>query len=160
MEVVFTPWRWAYIRSTNSKGGECVLCAYLHNSDELVVYRGRQCFIVMNKYPYNIGHVMIVPNRHVPSIADLSKDELSECSALLMAIIKALAKVLGIGYGDFDIGINIGRVAGAGIEEHVHIHIVPKPSVVSFKSIDVGFVMERTRELAGKLRETIPQFIS
>ncbi len=136
------------------------MCAYLHNSDELVVYRGRQCFIVMNKYPYNIGHVMIVPNRHVPSIADLSKDELSECSALLMAIIKALAKVLGIGYGDFDIGINIGRVAGAGIEEHVHIHIVPKPSVVSFKSIDVGFVMERTRELAGKLRETIPQFIS
>ncbi len=62
------------------------------NDDGLVVYRGRRCFIVMNKYPYNIGHVMIVPNRHVPSITDLGTDELSECGVLLMAIIKALAR--------------------------------------------------------------------
>ena len=160
MEVVFTPWRWTYIKSTNNKSSGCALCAYVRGDDDgLVVYRGKQCFIVMNKYPYNIGHVMIVPNRHVPSITDLNSDEISECGVLLMAIVKALAKVLGIGYGDFDVGINIGRVAGAGIEEHMHIHVVPKPSVISFNSADPGFVMDKTREIAGRLREVVPQFI-
>ncbi len=160
MEVVFTPWRWTYIKSTNNKGNECALCAYLRGSDDgLVVYRGgRQCFIVMNKYPYNIGHVMIVPNRHVPSITDLNTDELNECGILLVAVIKALTKVLGIGYGDFNVGINIGRVAGAGIEEHMHIHVVPKPSVISFESTDPEFVMNKTREIAVRLREVVPQF--
>ena len=161
MEVVFTPWRWTYIKSTNSKGNECVFCAYLRGVDDgLVVYRGRQCFIVMNKYPYNIGHVMILPNRHVSSITDLNNDELRECSVLLTAVIKALAKILNIDHGDFDVGINIGRVAGAGIEEHMHIHIVPKPSVVTFKSTDPEFVMNQTREIAAMLRELIPQLIN
>ena len=136
------------------------MCAYLRgNDDELVVYRGKWCFIVMNKYPYNIGHVMVVPNRHVPSITDLNGNEINECGVLLTAIIKALAKVLGINYGDFDVGINIGRVAGAGIEEHMHIHVVPKPSVISFRSVDPEFVMNKTREIAGRLREVISQFI-
>ncbi len=138
------------------------MCAYLRGNDDdgLVVYRGRQCFIVMNKYPYNIGHVMIVPNRHVPSITDLDSNELSECSTLLIIIIKALAKVLGIGYGDFDVGINIGRVAGAGIEEHMHIHVVPKPSVISFESVNPEFVMNKTREIATRLREVIPNLLN
>lgn len=160
MEVVFTPWRWTYIKSTNNKGGECVLCAYLHGSDDgLVIYRGGHCFIVMNKYPYNIGHVMVVPNRHVPTITDLSNEELSECSAQLMAITEALVRVLGINYGDFDIGINIGRVAGAGIEEHMHIHVVPKPSAISFTITDPDAVMEKTMDIASKLRALIPQLI-
>ncbi len=161
MEVVFTPWRWAYIRSTtDNRRGECVFCAYLRgNDDGMVVYRGGRCFIVMNKYPYNIGHVMILPNRHVSSITDLNSEELNECGMLLIAVIKALAKVLNIDYGDFDVGINIGRVAGAGIEEHMHIHVVPKPSVISFKSMDLEFVMNQTREIATKLREIIPQFL-
>ena len=160
MEVVFTPWRWTYIRSTNNKGGECVLCAYLHgNDDGLVVYKGKYCFIVMNKYPYNIGHVMIVPNRHVSSITDLSSNELSECAELLIVIIKALVKVLGINYGDFDVGINIGRVAGAGIEEHMHIHVVPKPSVISFNTTCTEAVMNQTKEIASRLREVILQLI-
>ncbi|WP_054850024.1 HIT family protein [Vulcanisaeta sp. JCM 14467] len=160
MEVVFTPWRWSYIKSTNNKSSECALCAYLRgNDDGLMVYRGKWCFIIMNKYPYNIGHVMIVPNRHVPSITDLNNNEVSECGMLLVAIIKALAKVLGIEYGDFDVGINIGRVAGAGIEEHMHIHVVPKPSVISFKSVDPEFVMNKTKEIAERLREVMQQFI-
>ncbi|MFB6470670.1 MAG: HIT domain-containing protein [Vulcanisaeta sp. AZ3] len=159
METVFSPWRWSYIRSTNNKSGECALCAYLHSDDELVVYRGRYCFVVMNKYPYNVGHVMIVPNRHVPSITDLNSDELHECSTLLIITVKALTEALGIDYGDFNIGINIGRVAGAGIEEHVHIHIVPKPSVIAFRNAEPSAVMEETLGIAKKLRETIPHIM-
>ncbi|MGC8542375.1 MAG: HIT family protein [Vulcanisaeta sp.] len=155
MEIVFTPWRWTYIKSTNNKGSGCALCAYLHGDDGLIVYRGRYCFIVMNKYPYNIGHVMIVPNRHVPSITDLSTEEIQECSTLLVAIVKALMEVLGIDYEDFDIGINIGRVAGAGIEEHMHIHVVPKPSAIRFTVTDPDSVANQTREIAARLRSTL-----
>ncbi|KUO81037.1 MAG: HIT family hydrolase [Vulcanisaeta sp. JCHS_4] len=159
MEVVFTPWRWSYIKSTNNKESGCALCAYLHVDDELVVYRGKRCFIVMNKYPYNIGHVMVVPNRHVPSITDLDSEELRECTVLLTMITRAITEVLGIDYEDLDIGINIGRVAGAGIEEHMHIHIVPKPSTITFKDIDPNAVAETTKEVAAKLRDAVHRFM-
>lgn len=159
MEIVFTPWRWSYIKSSNNKGGECALCAYLHTDDGLVVYRGKRCFIVMNKYPYNVGHVMVVPNRHVPSIVELDDDELRECGALLIAVIRALMTVLNIGYEDFDIGINIGRVAGAGIEEHVHIHVVPKPSVVRFRDTDPEAVMNQTMEIARRLNPIVTRLM-
>ena len=160
VEVVFTPWRWSYIKSTtNKRSSGCVLCMYLHGDDGLVVYRGKNCFIVMNKYPYNIGHVMVVPNKHVPSLTDLDEEELRECSELLIAIAKALTEVLGIDYEDLSIGINIGRVAGAGIEEHIHIHVLPKPSAVTFSDTDPRAVERVTEELAAKLRNVVTRLV-
>lgn len=154
--TVFTPWRWTYIKSSDKKGG-CALCAYLSGTDdELLIYRGNYCFIVMNKYPYSLGHVMIVPNRHVPSITDLDMEELSECAKLLKAIIHVLPKV--IGNDKLYVGINIGRVAGAGIEEHMHIHVVPDPGNTGF-NIDSEFVVRETVRIASDLRALLQAFL-
>ncbi|WP_069806503.1 HIT family protein [Vulcanisaeta thermophila] len=150
--TVFTPWRWTYIKSTERKSS-CVLCAYLDGYDpDLLVYVGDYCFIVMNKYPYSLGHIMIVPRRHVPSITDLTTEELHECAKLLKAVVNVLPGV--INNDKLYIGINIGRVAGAGIEEHMHIHVVPEPQGDN-SNLDVEFVSRETVRIASELRRRL-----
>ncbi len=94
------------------------------DNDNLLVYNGDKAFVVLNLYPYNNGHLMIVPKRHTSDFPNLSKEELSECMDLLQKSELALRKVMSP-HG-FNIGANIGRVSGAGIEEHIHFHIVPR----------------------------------
>lgn len=126
--VLWAPWRMAYIREAvkaPSRGG-CVFCEAPRMGDEesLIVYRGRRAYIIMNKYPYNTGHVMVVPYRHVASIEDLTAEELAEMGLLVKASMAGLRKALKP-HG-FNVGVNIGRTAGAGIDAHVHIHVVPR----------------------------------
>lgn len=130
MDKLFSPWRSQYIESlskSRTEPKECVLCkASRENKDDdhFVVTRGEHCFVIMNLYPYNSGHLMIVPYRHVPSVVDLSDGEMLETMSLMRHMMKALNEV---SHPDgFNIGSNVGRTAGAGIESHVHFHVVPR----------------------------------
>lgn len=124
-QILWAPWRMAYIKGSERKTG-CVFCEAPRQDDEeaLIVYRGRTAYVILNKYPYNTGHVMVVPYRHVSSIADLSLEELAEIGLLVKASIKALEEVYRP-HG-FNIGVNIGEAAGAGIAGHVHVHVLPR----------------------------------
>jgi ATP adenylyltransferase len=126
MEVIWAPWRRAYVTSSAKEPG-CVLCRPLDPDDEasrLVVHMGPLSFIVMNLFPYNAGHVMIAPRRHVPRLTDLTDEELSEMMGLarrLEAVFQEVYRPDGI-----NLGINLGRPAGAGVADHLHLHMVPR----------------------------------
>ncbi|MEZ0394637.1 MAG: HIT domain-containing protein [Desulfurococcaceae archaeon] len=122
---LWNPWRFEYVRSA-SKAEVCLFCALQRKEDEeaLIVHRGRHSFVVMNAFPYNTGHLMIAPYRHVGSLEALSEEELSE---LVMLVAKSL-RVLRVAFNPdgFNVGVNIGRAAGAGVPDHVHVHVVPR----------------------------------
>ena len=125
MKQMWTPWRLPYILS--DKQGGCVFCDILDNPDDtetLIVHRGDLAFLVLNKYPYNNGHFMAVPYRHVASPEDLNATELTELMQLLTLGMRALRGCLRP--EGFNIGANIGRVAGAGVKDHIHLHVVPR----------------------------------
>ncbi len=138
--ALYTPWRMDYITGAiNNKELGCFMCRAVNSDDELVVYRGKYCIVLMNKYPYNRGHLLIAPKRHVPGIVDLTDDELMECATLIKASTCALSELLKP--MDFNIGVNVGRIAGAGYEEHVHFHIVPRWSG-DVNSIPVKYTLD------------------
>ncbi len=130
MEKLWSPWRSKYIESFKSDEdkSKCIFCQMIdlnvEDKDNLLVYKGKFAFVVLNLYPYNNGHLMIVPNRHTNDFPNFTKDELTDCMDLLQKSELALRKVMSP-HG-FNIGANIGRVSGAGIEEHIHFHIVPR----------------------------------
>jgi ATP adenylyltransferase len=125
MRRIWAPWRIEYIRSEKTK--ECIFCQKLkedRDKENYILFRGNKNFVVLNIYPYNPGHLLVAPYKHVPDLDDLTDDELFEHFDLVRKSKRALAgeyKPQG-----FNIGINLGRVAGAGIEEHVHTHIIPR----------------------------------
>ena len=131
MDILWAPWRLKYILEDVALGNNkaCIFCSYpqaVHEKDRenLVVFRGTLAFIIMNRYPYNTGHIMVAPYRHVGCFQDLTRQELEEISALVKSGINAGQETLGP--GGFNIGINQGKIAGAGYEEHIHVHIVPR----------------------------------
>ncbi|MDP4198145.1 MAG: HIT domain-containing protein [Bacteroidota bacterium] len=129
MEQLFSPWRSQYIASFANESNDdgCVLCAaYESRNDEesLILHRGSDAFVIMNRYPYNSGHLMIVPVRHTSDFQALTRAEELECLDLIKVSEQALAE-LSKPQG-FNIGMNLGRVAGAGIDDHLHWHIVPR----------------------------------
>jgi len=124
-ERLWTPWRMKYILS--DKSGDCVLCKAAQSDDDaghFVVHRDEHCFIIMNIYPYNSGHLMVVPYQHVASLEDLDDETLAEA----MILVRKCMTLLGCAMHPegFNVGINIGKAAGAGLHEHLHIHIVPR----------------------------------
>ena len=102
----------------------CVLCGAPGSSDPLIVFSGQLAYIVLNKYPYSSGHVMVVPFRHVDSLAALTGDELQEIAVLTQRSEVALSEVYRP--DGMNVGVNIGAAAGAGIHEHLHVHVVPR----------------------------------
>lgn len=108
------------------KATGCVFCDALTAADErsLIVFRGRRCFVILNLYPYNNGHLMVVPNRHVGSLAAATPEELSE----LIELARRAEVALGEAYEPhgLNMGINMGKPAGAGVLDHVHMHVVPR----------------------------------
>ncbi|ABN70072.1 histidine triad (HIT) protein [Staphylothermus marinus F1] len=124
--ILWNPWRYEYIRSTLKPKRICIFCELPKKKDNeaYIVYRGKYSYVVLNAYPYNSGHLLIVPYKHTPSIEDLEPEILTEMIELLNRSIKALRK--SFTPDGFNIGLNIGRAAGAGVEEHVHIHVVPR----------------------------------
>jgi ATP adenylyltransferase len=126
MDTLWAPWRMDYIQGPKQDG--CFLCEILRAGGDdranLVLKRGRACAVVMNRYPYNNGHLMVAPYRHVAALADLTPEERVEMMDLLAASVAALAAAMSP--DGFNAGINLGRVAGAGLETHLHQHLVPR----------------------------------
>jgi ATP adenylyltransferase len=124
VERLWAPWRLSYIKAERPEG--CVFCAQVLQSDEeaLIVHRGEHCYVVLNLYPYGSGHLMILPFRHVASPGDLTGDERTELWDLLDRALQALDT--GLAAQGHNVGLNLGTAAGAGIENHLHLHVVPR----------------------------------
>src|ERR671934_1590789 len=122
---LWAPWRLEYIKGP--KDGECIFSAAEALGDDeraYIVHRGERCFVILNAYPYNNGHVMVAPFAHEPSIEQLDEPTLLE----LMTLAKRSLGVLRDEYAPegFNLGVNQGKVAGAGVEDHIHLHVVPR----------------------------------
>jgi ATP adenylyltransferase len=122
---LWAPWRSAYIKGGNNR--ECIFCIKeksRNDREELILKKGNNAFIVMNLYPYNPGHIMIVPYKHTGNIEEIDNDTFIEIKLFLDLSLKILKEHMNV--QGFNIGFNIGRIAGAGVEDHVHMHIVPR----------------------------------
>ena len=125
MEHIWAPWRIEFILGEKAKG--CILCQKPKEKDDkssLILYRGEKNFVILNKFPYNPGHLMVSPYRHVPDLEDLNDDELPEHFDLVRRSTTALRRAFNP--AGFNIGLNIGKTAGAGIGDHIHTHVVPR----------------------------------
>ena len=125
MERLWAPWRLEYIESADATPG-CVFCTALEGDDEdaLVVHRGKRAFVLLNRFPYASGHFMVAPARHIGDFGELDDREVLDVHRLASAGIGALAQVYSP--QAYNLGWNLGRVAGAGIVDHVHLHVVPR----------------------------------
>ncbi|MEG1823549.1 MAG: HIT domain-containing protein [Cloacibacillus sp.] len=162
MDKIFAPWRMQYILSNSDdkepRSQECIFCKFPKlDEDEkrLIVERGKYCFVILNAYPYNPGHLMVVPYRHTADITGLTAEELAEMTALVQKSVKALTELMQP-HG-FNIGMNLGKVAGAGIDQHLHMHVVPRwNGDTNFMPVigSVRVVSESLASAYGRLKET------
>ena len=125
---IWAPWRLAYVKdAAKDSEQECIFCAKPREDDDaanLIVHRGEQCFVILNLFPYTNGHLMIAPYEHVGYLPDVQPEPLAET----MSLAQRAMRVLDDAYSPhgYNLGFNQGRVAGAGIEHHVHLHVVPR----------------------------------
>jgi ATP adenylyltransferase len=126
MERLWTPWRLAYVTEASTPAPGCIFCAALAglDVDPLVVHRASKSYVILNKFPYNNGHLMVVPHRHVGRLAELDSAEVGELMHLAQLAERVLASVYAP-HG-FNMGLNLGTAAGAGIADHLHMHVVPR----------------------------------
>jgi len=125
MEHLWAPWRMEYIQMEKPEG--CILCQKPSQDNDAanhILYRGNSNFVIMNAYPYNPGHLLVAPYRHVASLDDLTPDERHEHIDVVSRTVEILREVFSP--GGFNLGTNLGRLAGAGIADHVHAHVVPR----------------------------------
>ena len=123
MDILWSPWRMDYI--LGPKPDQCVFCLPKGEDEErLVLFRGKTAFVIMNKYPYNSGHLLVVPYRHTSEYSLLTKKECSEIFVLSQQCVAALGKVSSP--QGFNLGFNLGSAAGAGVKGHLHMHVVPR----------------------------------
>ena len=125
MEQIWAPWRIQYIQMEKPEG--CILCEKPGQSSDAqnyILYRGDKNFIILNSYPYNPGHLMVVPYRHIARLEELTEEERHEHFEIVARSIKVLRQAFIP--GGFNMGANMGRIAGAGIDDHFHTHIVPR----------------------------------
>ena len=155
MKTLWAPWRAEYIYCAGGQNSvsrrHCLFCNLLKTKDDpknLILYRGRHVFVVMNRFPYNNGHLMVAPNRHTADLETFSAAESAELFKLVQRSLAALRRALKP--QGFNVGANLGRVAGAGVAGHVHIHIVPRWLG------DVNFMplMAETKVISEHLSET------
>ena len=126
MERLWTPWRLTYVTEASAASGGCIFCDALAriDNDSLIVHQGRRTYVILNKFPYNNGHLMVVPHRHAGRLDALDADELSELIVLTRTAERALEAVYHP-HG-FNMGLNLGKPAGAGVLDHLHLHVVPR----------------------------------
>jgi len=154
MERLWAPWRMKYILSSKAEG--CIFCqkiAEKNDEENLILYRGKSSFLILNTFPYNCGHLMIVPYRHIgdlEKLSDLESSELVRLTQLSVQTLKAILKPEG-----FNIGMNLGRVSGAGVKDHLHMHIVPRWNG------DTNFMplLANTKILSESLKETYKKLV-
>ncbi len=159
MRILWAPWRMKYIREFSKLGRKgCIFCEAVSGKDEehLVVYRSKYSIAMLNLYPYNTAHVMVAPKRHVPRPNLLSDDELLDLYKLVNMVIEALDREYSP-HG-YNVGINLGRVAGAGVEAHLHVHIVPRwEGDTNFMPVvaNVKVIPEDIRETFRRVRKAL-----
>ena len=125
MKQMWAPWRMEYILADKIDG--CFFCTKIKENrdrENYILYRAESNFVIMNVYPYNTGHLLVVPYKHSGRMGDLSREEMGEHLAVVNLSMEALKKAFQA--QGFNIGMNIGKVAGAGVEDHLHTHIVPR----------------------------------
>jgi ATP adenylyltransferase len=158
VERLWAPWRLEYISSADDQPG-CVFCAAVEGDDEerLVVHRGPRTIVLLNKFPYASGHLMVAPQRHVGEFGELEDEEVLEVHRLASAGIGALAQTYAP--QGYNLGWNLGRVAGAGVVDHVHLHVVPRwAGDTNFMPVlaDVKVMPEYLEETRRKLADAWP----
>jgi len=162
MKILWAPWRIEYIRSPKHDG--CIFCDFPRENrdrERLILHRGKHAFVIMNNYPYNPGHVMVAPYRHVGRWEELTDEELLEIMKLTQLMIRAIKRAMNP--DGFNLGVNLGRVAGAGIEDHVHLHIVPRwNGDTNFMPViaDTKVIPESLEEAYDELKKAIEELIS
>ena len=158
MEQLWAPWRMQYIKRADAAEG-CIFCVFpaeQKDAENLIVLRGERAFVILNAFPYSNGHLMISPYRHTANLDDLEDAEMLELMTLTrrsVNLLKAAFKPDG-----FNIGVNMGRVAGAGIADHVHIHVVPRwNGDTNFMPVlgDVRVIPESLQAVHTRLREVL-----
>lgn len=155
MECIWAPWRMDYI--LGDKAENCIFCSKPGEKDDkinLVLYRGKLSTVIINKYPYTYGHLLVAPGRHVSGLDDLEVSELNNLSLVLQRSIALLKEAFQP--DGFNVGLNLGKVAGAGIEEHLHFHVVPRWQG------DINFMplLAETRVIPEHLNETYDRLVS
>jgi len=158
MDVLWAPWRMEYILSANKEQG-CIFCPGQDRSaDEqrLILYVGNKTMVMMNRFPYNNGHLLVAPVRHVRALDQLSPEETLDLMMTVkncIAVLKAVMQPEG-----FNVGLNLGRVAGAGVEDHLHFHIVPRwNGDTNYMTVlgEVRVIPEHLRQTYKKLRQAL-----
>ena len=125
---IWAPWRLKYVKgASDDAGGDCIFCDKPAVDDDratLIVHRGERCFVILNKFPYTNGHLMVAPFEHVATLPELDADTVAE----MMALAQRAMTILESAYAPhgYNVGFNQGRVAGAGVEHHIHMHVVPR----------------------------------
>jgi ATP adenylyltransferase len=151
VERLWSPWRLAYVTGASTTSG-CIFCETSEARESLIVARGRLCYAILNLYPYNSGHLMVVPRRHIAALALATEEELAELMGLTRDAEVALTEAYrpeGI-----NVGLNLGRPAGAGVADHLHVHLVPRwTGDTSFMSVvgNVRVLPEEPHESAKRL---------
>ena len=153
MERLWSPWRLAYVTAVHTPS-DCIFCDAFSRADaELVLLRGRTCFVILNLYPYNNGHLMVVPTRHVATLARLTDAEQAEVMTMTRWAEVALTEAFHP--QGLNVGINLGQAAGAGVEGHLHVHLVPRwAGDTNFMSVvgQVRVLPEELGQTAARLR--------
>jgi ATP adenylyltransferase len=156
VKQLWAPWRLEYVQAAGGDGDACAFCEALRGDDEelLVVHRGERAFVLLNKFPYSTGHLMVAPKRHTAELGELDDGEAAEIHRLVAHAIDVLRET--ISPQGFNLGWNLGRVAGAGIVDHVHQHVVPRwGGDTNFMPVlaDVKVIPEHLAETRRKLAE-------
>ena len=158
MRQLWAPWRLEYIKSADEESG-CLFCEAAAGDDEerLVLRRGERALALLNKFPYSSGHFMVAPVRHVGEFAELEDEEVLELHRLASAGMGALAETYAP--QGYNVGWNLGRIAGAGVVDHVHLHVVPRwAGDTNFMPVlaDVKVLPEALEDTRRKLRSAWP----
>jgi len=127
MDFIWSPWRYDYLASGGVKAPSCVFCVgkdRTHDAERLIVFRGTHNFIILNLFPYTSGHLMVAPYEHLDTIVSAKADQLTEMMQLSQKSIAVLQKLYRA--DGFNLGMNLGSAAGAGVREHFHLHVVPR----------------------------------
>ncbi len=159
MDYLWAPWRIEYIKIAKEEAAQgCILCGKPAEKDDrknLILYRGEHGFIIMNAYPYNSGHLMVAPYSHTTNLEELKEEERNELFSLVSRSIAVLKQAFNA--EGFNVGMNLGRIAGAGIDSHIHTHVVPRwsgdtnfmPVTGDIKVVSQA-ILETYDQLAGK----------
>jgi ATP adenylyltransferase len=158
LEHLWSPWRMAYIQAADDPDADCVFCRLPEDPEEAerVLARTPAAYVVLNKFPYNPGHVLVVPRRHVSDLEELSAEDAAELHGLLRRSVAALRDASGP--DGFNVGMNLGRVAGAGVPGHLHWHVVPRWTGDTNFTTVVGETRVLPELLAETARRLAPAF--